>query len=773
MANDRSASSYRSDSTITSSQQQQQEQTTSTQHYLTVENLNKHHQISNHNNTVHHRRRNTNTPKNNTKSQSQHAHAQAQVDPFRGFPLNNDNIYEDDLKLELEGDDIDYNDDVEQVERLSTISNSLILHDQLPADERTFLLHSSENSNKKERKHGKGWFHKRINTLFNVKKEHYGNNSHDDKNNVWNDDNHSGCSSSSSYSVHNPSSPHHYLDGSFLLWGSNTKKRSLHNNNINIKHPMMNPYFYGPTTASSSHHNHNYHTRHNSSKKKKNKLSDLLCFLYTFHFLGAGTYDLFVSNNLWFSRQGLLLNPWIGPSPSTLIQFGALVPARVLYQYEYYRIFLISSSTLSCNLCHLIFNLMAIQLVLQKGCERRWGFQTTFWVYFLSVLFSCFVCLVCRPNDLTVYSSAGLLGCLATNTTQSFLSYFRDRNQFYDCDYNNEKYTKQHQDKKHHWFSCWGYLKPGINQLMIIILLSLGYFIPSIGLVTQLSGILMGYILGLFLFASMLQKDSSSHKTDNDEQDSTTTTSVSFAPIFGETLNISGILSPEYPITTRSLLLSPDNDDDDDDELKSDGSSSCASKKKGRWIRKLLRKKINLVHFIRFMSLIAFLSLFTLPLLIIAFASSTSSSSYLNLVQPLEYTVDPFLINCKFMNKMVLLSEGEGKGEQQNFNFICEETCVPYAGIKRVSNSGGMSLGTCNDVGYTCFQYYDTKTKRTQQDGYDYHNNNTTTWNKKNTMIEWMTGLNWNTEYQPSIGVYTNHSTMYCNTTTTTTTTMY
>eukprot|EP00594_Rhizosolenia_setigera_P017691 CAMPEP_0178976494 /NCGR_PEP_ID=MMETSP0789-20121207/23871_1 /TAXON_ID=3005 /ORGANISM="Rhizosolenia setigera, Strain CCMP 1694" /LENGTH=212 /DNA_ID=CAMNT_0020665601 /DNA_START=69 /DNA_END=707 /DNA_ORIENTATION=+ len=207
-------------------------------------------------------------------------------------------------------------------------------------------------------------------------------------------------------------------------------------------------------------------------------------------------------------------------------------------------------------------------------------------------------------------------------------------------------------------------------------------------------------------------------------------------------------------------------DDEDDDELKSDGSSSCAStKKKGRWIRKLfLRKKINLVHFIRFMTLICFLSLFTLPLLIIAFASSTSSSSsYLNLVQPLEYTVDPFLINCKFMNKMVLLSEEE---EQQNFNFICEETCVPYAGIKRVSNSGGMSLGTCNDVGYTCFQYYYTKTKRTQQDG----NNTTTTWNEKNTMIKWMTGLEWNTEYQPSIGVYTNHSTMYCNTTTTTTT---
>jgi len=165
--------------------------------------------------------------------------------------------------------------------------------------------------------------------------------------------------------------------------------------------------------------------------------------------------------------------------------------------------------------------------------------------------------------------------------------------------------------------------------------------------------------------------------------------------------------SPDSPVTRKSLILSPDDEDDGIDTPSLISNNSNRSKCKS-----------SVIPYLRALSVLLFALLFSAPVYAIG----------MGYVEPLPYMQNPSLTNCKYMRSIVLE------------NFVCEQTCVPFAGVSHARSGSNMVVGLCEDVGYTCHvgDFVSMISKRKDAS------------NGKRAGSSWT----WNTEYDPIVSMF-------------------
>ena len=379
------------------------------------------------------------------------------------------------------------------------------------------------------------------------------------------------------------------------------------------------------------------------------RISTLISTLYNLHYFSTAVYDILIPHNIWLSKRGLLLNPWIGPSPITLSRFGALNPAKVVYDQEYWRI--ITSITLSSNLTQLVFNILAINLVVTK-VERRWGFKITFLIFLLSALTSTFCTIAFRPYYISTCSSSGILALLCASIVETYLLSIRKKR------FNRNKNP-----------TCcvapWS-SKSRLTYFAIFLNIAVG-ICPMVGFLPQLSGLFCGYLISLIFLVGPILENLDSYPSD--QKQSVAQPSIAQSHLFGEAVDLQGYdfdgMSPDSP-TRRSLILSPDEDDLELSPLSTN--------------TRIQPGKCSLITYFQILSIILIVMVFCSPFLAVG----------LGYVEPISSMQNPVLTNCKYMRNIA-----SGKS-------TCEETCVPFAGVTHALQTTNMIVGFCEDAGYSC-----------------------------------------------------------------------
>ena len=114
-----------------------------------------------------------------------------------------------------------------------------------------------------------------------------------------------------------------------------------------------------------------------------------------------------------------------GVATSTLVSLGALVPARVALDHEYWR--LLTSMFLHANLFHILFNMWALWVV-GSFLERIMGTLRFVLLYFVAGLSGSVLVLVAGPAYIpTVGASGAIFGVFGALFAWAFLSRGRDR----------------------------------------------------------------------------------------------------------------------------------------------------------------------------------------------------------------------------------------------------------------------------------------------------------------------------------------------------------
>lgn len=111
-------------------------------------------------------------------------------------------------------------------------------------------------------------------------------------------------------------------------------------------------------------------------------------------------------------------------SSSTLVSIGALVPARVAVQHEYWR--LLTSMFLHAGIFHLLFNMWALWVV-GSFLERIMGTLRFVLLYFIAGLAGSVLVLVAGPEYVaTVGASGAIFGVFGATFLWAYLSRGRD-----------------------------------------------------------------------------------------------------------------------------------------------------------------------------------------------------------------------------------------------------------------------------------------------------------------------------------------------------------
>jgi len=418
------------------------------------------------------------------------------------------------------------------------------------------------------------------------------------------------------------------------------------------------------------------------------KASFALAVIYNLHYFSAAIYDFVVPHNIWFSKIGLLVNPWIGPSPQTLSKFGILNPAKIIYDDEYWRF--ITCITLSSNFAQLILNLMTLLLIASR-MERKYGSKTIVFLYIPSSLISALLTGSFRPIYISTCASAGIVSIVSATILESHLFSIREK-----------RFHVKMVDKRHRALWRRGYL---FSLFVLLLHIILG-FCPMVGFLQQASGAIFGYIIGFILLSESLLESKDSYPPHEKKK-----TPAYIPPrVPGQTMRPNGKgvyldpeMSPDSPITRRSLILSPD----DEDMKLSPLSSSSQYDQKGR---------NSYISCIRIFCMFMFCVLLILPILALELQS----------ISPPSYMRDASFTNCKFMRSL------------QNSGSSCEHTCVPLAAIIYAAELTKMIEGKCDDAGYECHI----------EDNFSMPNKTFS----NQSLLDW----NWNTDYNPIISIYTN-----------------
>lgn len=164
-------------------------------------------------------------------------------------------------------------------------------------------------------------------------------------------------------------------------------------------------------------------------------------------------------------------NPMLGPPTSSMIDLGAKDGYRERHDYEVYRFFV--PIFLHAGILHIAFNIWA-QLRYGLILEREWGIPRTMIIYFLSGIGGCLFSSLIQPHSVSVGASGAIMGLLGANLAEVL------------CRAN--KYDAMQR-------------KISIVSLIFIISITMIFSsAPFIDWSAHLGGVIMGFLLGLFIF---------------------------------------------------------------------------------------------------------------------------------------------------------------------------------------------------------------------------------------------------------------------------------
>jgi membrane associated rhomboid family serine protease len=442
---------------------------------------------------------------------------------------------------------------------------------------------------------------------------------------------------------------------------------------------------------------------------------------------GEGTYI----PAYWFSVEGRINNPLIGPGARTLTAFGALVPGIVLSKGQRWRILTALFETSSC--IQLALQLWLLKTVVGSsmiGLERTRGTFSVALLYLVSALIGSVWSMALEPGRLITASEMGTAGLLAGAMMQQLFTSDSNKDDD-DSDSNaavdfgshrsqhvngngsnvmatasNEQFTFRPVVPKKKRRVQFNIHSPFLMMVFQIILSWLSAYSSLIGTIAA-AGASCALLL---LFGATRNSPSQSAYNDlsfsesvppppppptrfDDEgwnDDESTDTSVGHGKQVFHT-----------PLMRRSILA------DDDDEEEPLGSRSSLRKRKGDVASSsatprglnghLVRgKPINAYQVLsRLIGILMATILTLIPVVLIASSGGISN----------ELT-RAAVLGCKPMR---IVYQGDSGSEE---SFECAGGCVPLSLVRVAQRKESMKAGRCDSIAYRCWQQAGTMTLR-------------------------------------------------------------
>ena len=482
--------------------------------------------------------------------------------------------------------------------------------------------------------------------------------------------------------------------------------------------------------------------------RSKLSFSNLLTFALCFHIGLCGIHDLFMrylsyrnpDNDAeaswngegtyipayWFSVEGMIHNPLIGPGARTLTAFGALAPGLALSKRQVWRIFTALFESASC--LQLALQVCILRMVVGdrvKGFERKRGTIFVAVLYLVSALIGTAWSMAIDPGRLITTSEMGTAGLLTGAIMQQFFTsdskkddgdtvdveedlhkYNNDNGPNTMATASNEQFTFQPvvpEKKRRIQFSV---NSPFIMMMLQIILSWFSAYSSLLGTVTA-----CGSSCALLLLVGVTRKNSN-HDENNDllfsesdvppppppptrfdeegwNDDESTDTSVGAGKQVFHT-----------PLMRRSILA----DDDEDEEPL--GTRSSLRKRKGDNATKLTAshglhgrsvrgKSLNAYQVLA--RLIGTLMATLLTLIPVVLISSSGAIS--------NELTRAAVLGCKPMRIVY-----QGDNDEQSFE--CAGGCVPLSLTRVARKQESMKVGRCDVIAYRCWQQAGTMTLR-------------------------------------------------------------
>ena len=439
---------------------------------------------------------------------------------------------------------------------------------------------------------------------------------------------------------------------------------------------------------------------------------------------GEGTY----TPAYWFSADGRIHNPLIGPGARTLTAFGALVPGIVLSKGQTWRILTALFETASC--LQLVLQVWVLKMIVGGSTirlERTRGTLFVTLLYLVSALIGTVWSMAIEPGRLVTTSEMGTAGLLAGAIMQQLftseskkddddaLHFEGQHNQRSDGNGNgsnmmatasNEQFTFQPLAPKKKRMQ-YNIHSPFFMMVLQIILSWLSAYSSLIG--TVAAG---GASCALLLLVGVTPThNGSSQSTNNDlsfsesvvppppppsrfdeegwNDDESTDTSVGAGKQVFHT-----------PLMRRSILA------DDDDEEEPLGSRSSLRKRKGDNatsssvpnglnVHSVRMKPINAYRVLaRLIGILMATILTLIPIVLIASSGNISN----------ELT-RAAVLGCKPMRIVYQGDSGEDI-------FECAGGCVPLSLVRLARRKEAMKAGRCDGIAYRCWQQAGTMTLR-------------------------------------------------------------
>jgi len=427
----------------------------------------------------------------------------------------------------------------------------------------------------------------------------------------------------------------------------------------------------------------------------------------------------------WFSVEGRIHNPLIGPGARTLTAFGALIPGIVLSKGQIWRILTALFETASC--LQLVLQVWALKTVVggsMTGLERTRGTLFVTLLYLVSALIGTVWSMAIEPGRLVTASEMGTAGLLAGAIMQQLFAPESNKDDDDATDFeshrnihgndndngsnmmataSNEQFTFQPVVPKKKKRIQYNFHSPFFMMVLQIILSWLSAYSSLIG--TIAAG---GASCALLLLVGAAHNNSSQSVNNDlafnenavpppppttrfDEEgwndDESTDTSVGAGKQVFHT-----------PLMRRSILA------DDDDEEEPLGSRSSLRKRKGDNaatsstprglnVHSIRGKPINAYQVLARLIGILMATLLTLiPIVLIASSGGISN----------ELT-RAAVLGCKPMRIVY-------QGDSDEESFECAGGCVPMSLVRVARRKESMKAGRCDSIAYRCWQQAGTMT---------------------------------------------------------------
>ncbi|KAL0483840.1 rhomboid-like protease [Acrasis kona] len=199
----------------------------------------------------------------------------------------------------------------------------------------------------------------------------------------------------------------------------------------------------------------------------------LLTFIFWITILDIIYFIVEVSLGGVVSRE---VNPALGPGDATLIKLGAKQAYLIKNKYEIHR--LLVPIIMHAGFMHLFMNLF-VQFMIGLGYERNWKFYRIIPIYVISGIAGNLLSCCALPNNLSVGASGAILGLIGAKLANIICRWY--------------KIPPQHR------------IVQVISAVITVAIVMLWSFSEYIDWASHLGGLIMGFFLGLAMFANSIE----------------------------------------------------------------------------------------------------------------------------------------------------------------------------------------------------------------------------------------------------------------------------